>query len=303
MSNSSGIVGLLALVALVAVPAYVSFELGGKSSRELGQDHMDRSARAHAKAIAAAISEEREATALLRRQLAEVKEKIRACSPATLAKLRKELEKRRKRIKPSAPLMVDESLDFMTLLERLCREAVGEELAGATLELVKGRRSFILQFSFPGASEPKALASLAESLSSLPPKVERAWVTHLALKKPEGQPFYMPITELNAEAWQVLLKTFQGPHHMLRSSLPRVNSNYYKIAGLNLTHKLKVETTLELWGPKRVTATLRVGGYSHSERLPAGYYVLRTQAEGQVPFLGVLLLRDGHMTEPSLSLR
>jgi len=304
MSSASGVAGLLALTAVVAVPAYLSFELGGRSGREQGEVRMAQASRAHEAAVKAAIAEERQATVALRTQLTELKGQLQSCSPAALAKLRKELEKRRKRIKPSAPLLIDESLDFMALLERLCREALGEELAGATLELVKGRQAFILQLNLPAEpSDPEALAKLAESLSSLPPKVERAWVTHFALKVPEGRPFYLPIVELEAEAWQVLLETFREPHHLLPNSLPRRNSSYYKVAGLSLTHKLEVETTLELWGPKRVTALLRVGAYSHSERLPAGYYVLRTRAEGQVPFLGLLLLRSGHVTEPHLSVR
>lgn len=304
MSNSSGVVGLLALAVAVSVPAYLSFELGGRSSQEVAAARMAQSSRARETMIAAAISDERKATAALRAELAQLKGKIKASSPAALAKLRKELEKRRKRIKPNTPLLIDESIDFMTLLERLCREAVGEELAGATLELVKGRRSFILQLNLPAEpGDPQALAKLAESLSALPAKAERAWVTHLALKMPEGRPFYLPITKLNADAWRVLLETFQGPHHLLPNSSPRTNSSYYKIAGLVVYHKLEVETRLDLWGPKRVTATLRPGGVSYSTQLPGGYYVLRTEAEGQVPFLGVLQLRNGNMTEPNLSPR
>jgi hypothetical protein len=307
VSTSSKAGGLLALAALVVVPAYVSFLLGGRGARELEESRVSGGARKQEAAVAAAIAEERKATALLRGQLAELEQELKAHGPAALGKLRKELASRRKRVKPSDLLILDEALDFPAMLDRMAREAVGEELAGVSMELIKGRRSFIVQLTLPPEpSEPEALAKLADSFSTLSKRINLHWISHIGLKAPHDKdprhrPIYLEIQDMTPEAWVVLLETFRLPHRQVEGgSNPRRNSSLYRIAGLSLYHSLKVETTLDLWGPERVTTTLRPNNTSFFRRLPAGSYVLRTKAEGELPFLGVLKLRSGHMTKPGL---
>lgn len=303
MSQGSGsTLTLGVMVALLwAGLGFAGFYAGGSGAREAQASQSSKLANQRTRAIEAGIADERQATSKLRLRVAELERQIAAVDSRVIAGMERDLAQRRKQSRPFDALVLDESLDITGLAERIGREAVGEELAGATLEVVKGRRSFLLELTLPPEpSEPAALTTLSESLSELPQRVQRSWITHVGLKAEGQQALYFKIGTISPEAWGVLLRTFRLPHHRVRGHGSR-NSGLYRIAGLSLSYKLEAETTLELYGPQRVTKTLHAHGSSAYIRVKGGTYVLHAHAEGQVPFLGVLELRNGHMTQPHLA--
>ena len=302
MSGSNfGVLGPFVLGVVLLVPPSVSFLLGRQSGEVEQGEALAQGESRRQRAIAAALSEERGATAKLRAKLQERERALAGAAPAALTKLKRELEQRQRRIKPGDALVVDTSLTLSELLLESCRRALGEDLAGASIAVIKGSRNFLLQVTFPEgpAAEPAALAPLAQGLSALPNHVQSHWLAGVFLQGPQAnpkQPLFVPLRALSPEAWGALLEGFQEPHRLLDPGMPRRNSNLYRIGAISVSHSLEVETAFELWGPKRVTLTLRPGG-SNYERIPGGLYVFHTRAEGQLPWLGVMEVRAGHKSE------
>lgn len=304
---------LLAALGIAALGGFGAFRFGAGSARAQQAAVMLQAERARKDALGQALREERLVTGGLRRRVAELEGRLRSADPQRLARLREQLERAQRRVRPSDRLLLmSEGLSLEQLLARGCQEALSE-LAGAELSLPKGRVGFFVLLTFPpealsgpesSGADPARLAELAAGLEELPRRVPSHWLQGISLQREGAAPVGVsPHSPLAAELWRVLLEGFLEPHQSLGRVSQHLNYNLHRTCALSITYDLAAEATLELFGAEQLheTYTLGKGKGSRYELIPGGTYVVRARAEGELPWLGVFKTRGKHISELRLS--